>query len=390
MSKIKSTLSKSLPAIIVSVMFTTAIIYAAWQEPTQEPPGGNVPAPINVGPLPQSFLGSKTLNVRNGAIPNGGVLSINGGLGVSGVFQASGGSGRTVLSVAGNNVGIGANATNTVKLLIQDNISQGGILRLQNTRSQANDTWWIGFTHGFDSSDANDRARIGVNIHPAGPGRLVFYTGSAGNQIERMRIDDKGNVGIGIINPLNKLDVAGSVAIGSYAGVNTTTSGLIVSGSVGIGTPNPTQKLDVAGRIKTDDIALKTLGTSSNVWVGDVLKSIRVGPPGCKGILTLSNYCWTDQKTVAASSCSATSPAYDVKFMKCDGTIASSPSVPRLCATASLIDGSFPLDAPDCSKRPEGCLPECGTTTISGIDDACIPPYRTEFGPARYPFPMCP
>jgi hypothetical protein len=205
MSKIKSTLSKSLPAIIVSVITTTAIIYA-WTEPTQTPPNNNVPAPINVGTLEQSFLGSKTLTVRNG-----GVLSINGGFGVLGVFQASGGSGRTVLSVAGNNVGIGANATNTVKLLIQDSISQGGILKLQNTRSQANDTWWIGFTHGFNSSDANDRARIGVNIHPAGPGRLVFYTGSAGNQIERMRIDESGNVGIGTPNPTQKLDVEGYV-----------------------------------------------------------------------------------------------------------------------------------------------------------------------------------
>ncbi|MGI8485533.1 MAG: glycosyl hydrolase family 28-related protein, partial [Thermomicrobiales bacterium] len=56
-----------------------------------------------------------------------------------------------------------------------------------------------------------------------------------------------GNVGIGVTNPVNKLGIAGGVAIGSYAGVNTApTNGLIVSGNVGIGTTNPQGALDVA------------------------------------------------------------------------------------------------------------------------------------------------
>ena len=45
-----------------------------------------------------------------------------------------------------------------------------------------------------------------------------------------------GNVGIGTTNPVNKLDVNGGMAIGSYAGTNSATSnGLIVGGCVGIG-----------------------------------------------------------------------------------------------------------------------------------------------------------
>jgi hypothetical protein len=50
-----------------------------------------------------------------------------------------------------------------------------------------------------------------------------------------------GNVGVGDMGPLNRLDVDGAVAIGTgYAGNNTApANGLIVQGNVGIGTPSP-------------------------------------------------------------------------------------------------------------------------------------------------------
>ncbi|MBS1969477.1 MAG: hypothetical protein JSU04_04185, partial [Bdellovibrionales bacterium] len=52
----------------------------------------------------------------------------------------------------------------------------------------------------------------------------------------RMTIDNTGNVGVGTTSPLNKLDVNGGVAIGSYAGTNAAPSnGLIVSGQTLIG-----------------------------------------------------------------------------------------------------------------------------------------------------------
>jgi hypothetical protein len=90
---------------------------------------------------------------------------------------------------------------------------------------------------------------------------IIFQTATpsaSGNSTNapssKMAILGNGNVGIGTTTPKNKLDVAGSVAIGTYAGVNTAPSnGLIVSGNVGIGTLIPNGKLDVNGSIVLND-----------------------------------------------------------------------------------------------------------------------------------------
>jgi hypothetical protein len=265
MSKIKSTLSKSLPAIIVSVITTTAIIYAAWQEPTQTPPYGNVPAPINVGTEEQSFLGTKTLNVKNGNILNGGVLSINGGLGVSGVFEAGylTSTSAPTLNVRGSNVGIGTTTTSyklTVSgsaagfgtnFLVTDSNTTATVLDIGNTSAGGNK--WRLQSVGSGVTD-----RVGN-----------FEIWKADSHIHGLIIKPNGNVGMGTLNPLNRLDVGGGVAIGAYAGNNTSSfNGLIVSGSVGIGTATPSTKLEIAGQIKI---------TGGNPDIGKVLTSDATG-----------------------------------------------------------------------------------------------------------------
>ncbi len=73
-----------------------------------------------------------------------------------------------------------------------------------------------------------------------------------------------GNAGIGNTTPLNKLDVSGSVAIGSLPSSPLPASNgnmLYVSGNVGIGTTNPLFKLDVNG---TANIA-GALTTTGNI-----------------------------------------------------------------------------------------------------------------------------
>jgi hypothetical protein len=67
---------------------------------------------------------------------------------------------------------------------------------------------------------------------------LTTYYPAPFGMYQEMRV--MGKLGVGTTDPKNKLDVNGSVAIGSYAGNNVApTASLIVSGRVGVGTTNP-------------------------------------------------------------------------------------------------------------------------------------------------------
>ena len=102
------------------------------------------------------------------------------------------------------------------------------------------------------------------------------------NNVVRMTISSSGNVGIGVNNPVNKLDVVGNISasvitasgatIGGVSSNNTLSingntaigssyyntigpaNGLIVQGNVGFGVANPFNKLDVAGNISASYI----------------------------------------------------------------------------------------------------------------------------------------
>ncbi|NUQ57307.1 MAG: hypothetical protein HUT38_02360 [Candidatus Paceibacter sp.] len=85
------TLKQSIIAVVVGLALAYGISFASdgqWHGPTANPPAENVPAPINVGSLPQDFANGKTLKVKNGA----GVLDLLAGLKISGVFQLVDGS----------------------------------------------------------------------------------------------------------------------------------------------------------------------------------------------------------------------------------------------------------------------------------------------------------
>lgn len=119
----------------------------------------------------------------------------------SGTIQGTSGS---------NSVGIGV-TTPTHKLVVSDNISNSGIMKLASTNEQAFDKWWIGFSHGTNTNDNMDRARIGVDIADGGAGSLFFSTGGPWvAPPERMRIDQFG-----------KVDIFGNAQIGGFASINT-------------------------------------------------------------------------------------------------------------------------------------------------------------------------
>ena len=119
------------------------------------------------------------------------------------VFNTNAGTSTSTMVISGSNVGIGTTAPSTALVAAGASVTNAGVLKVGTTGNTAGNQWWMGFDHGVSntastSADANDRARVGVNIASSGAGRIFFTTGAAGSQTQRMFIDDNGYVGIGM------------------------------------------------------------------------------------------------------------------------------------------------------------------------------------------------
>jgi hypothetical protein len=125
------------------------------------------------------------------------------------------------------NVGIGT-TTPSARLVVQGTTGNG-VLKLIAPSVAAGDNWWMGFGHGTTSTDANDRARIGVNILGGGQGRLFFTTGFAGSQVNAMFIDESQRVGIGTTAPSEKLEVAGKTKTTNFQMTNGAANNFILT-----------------------------------------------------------------------------------------------------------------------------------------------------------------
>lgn len=187
------------------------------------------------------------------------------------------------------------NTAPSAPLVVQGTVGTGSLKLIAPVVNSSGDNWWMGFGHGTTSTDANDRARIGVDILTGGSGRLFFTTGAPGSQNRAMFIDESQKVGIGTSTPLNKLVVKGLNNAVSALGTDQTnatfridgdtnhsldmgtfttspwgsyiqshnkasTSSLPLSinpvgGSVGIGTVNPLVKLHIKGDLVTSNTA---------------------------------------------------------------------------------------------------------------------------------------
>lgn len=144
----------SLVFVIIVVCFAIVFYAIAWDEPTDPPPGGNIPIPLNTGPDPQIKVGGLILNT--GGAANG-------------------------LAVVQGNVGIGTTDPETMLHLSGDSAA----IRLT------------------DSTDGGDWFVSG-----ASSGQLRFTEAGVAT---RMAILNGGNVGIGTTTPSEKLDVVGSI-----------------------------------------------------------------------------------------------------------------------------------------------------------------------------------
>lgn len=157
------------------------------------------------------------------------------------------------------NVGIG-NTTPSAPLVVQGKTSGAGVLKLAApTVAAAGDNWWMGFNNGTVSTDATDRARIGVDIVAGGSGRLFFTTGAPAAQTRAMFIDESQRVGIGTSTPTAKLDVVSSVT--DVARITTSLSTTNYAG-LGIGNASGTW-----GKIAGGDSKLQIRNFSSDATV---------------------------------------------------------------------------------------------------------------------------
>jgi hypothetical protein len=146
-------------------------------------------------------------------------------------------SGTTNVMTWQANGRVGINNTAPDAPLVVQGANETGVLKLISPSNAGDVKWWMGFGHGSTSIDANDRARIGVDIVGGGAGRLFFTTGAPGVQTTAMFIDESQRVGIGTSTPTERLAVVGNIAASgtvSASGTTLTSDARLKSNVVGI------------------------------------------------------------------------------------------------------------------------------------------------------------
>lgn len=110
---------------------------------------------------------------------------------------------------------------------------------------------YIDFGRGDDANDYDGRL-----IYQLENNTFDFYTGE-NTVVSDLKIKEDKAIINSTLNPLNRLDVSGNMAIGSgYAGSeNAPANSLIVEGFMGIASTNPNVALDVAGTINAVSFA---------------------------------------------------------------------------------------------------------------------------------------
>ena len=139
-------------------------------------------------------------------------------------FNVGGNGGINAMTIfAGGNVAIGsAIAPTNAKLYLA-----GGSFLMDNNQTFLTKDTTTGTVSPFHFNNANEMI-FGYRVSGTGSYPLKFYTGSS----QKMILDANGNLGIGVSSMTAKLEVAGSVFIGSPTYNDATGNKLIVGGNI--------------------------------------------------------------------------------------------------------------------------------------------------------------
>lgn len=255
---------------------------------------GTATFPIgNVGigtSTPNLYTGYTTLTLDNSA--KGGVIDLEKAATRIGSLNVNDGN-FNIVNVAASSMVLFTNFQERVRIDSLGNVGIGTTSPSTNlqlgTFGAANQEFRIESNGNsyFSVSTTNGLQRIYAGGAGTQSNEMAFYTSNSGSELESMRIDSSGNVGIGTTSPASLLDVSGAITLSSAADATSYLASLInldlkadndnnssaaysnirffskgselaritSTGNVGIGTTTPSTKLDVVGEIKSDKTA---------------------------------------------------------------------------------------------------------------------------------------
>jgi hypothetical protein len=298
--------------VAAGILVAGFFVAGAFSNPSQNPPDGNVPAPLNIGSAGQEKAGGLILNT--GGAPNGLIVQQgNVGIGTASPGRAlQVGADTLSVDTSVKNISIGIAGDQGYRLYLRSGTATGGTFRITNSSN----------TEAIElGADATNLSYIatgggdGLSFRPNTTASRVLFNATGGVEIGQSFTEDgmdvaagnlvvSGSVGIGTANPSAKLGVSGSVFVGDFGATSIaggavsasdiswansgkriyTQDGLrsdgdiiVEAGRVGIGTATPGQKLSVNGIIESLTGGIKFPdGTVQTTAAGSAQKSVRV------------------------------------------------------------------------------------------------------------------